>query len=155
MRQTDPTVDSSSPEAGDSRSSLVDRAPLGICRSSLSGDRFKSVNPAFCRMLGYSEQELLSMSISEQLFSVTPNRIEIGDVLQRDRRLNAQETSLRRRDGSMARVRVTAYLSPNQQGELDDVEAYLEDLTEQSALEQQIRAVQKLEAVGRSSPSRA
>ena len=49
----------------------------------------------------------------------------------------------------MARVRVTAYLARNRQGELDDVEAYVEDLTEQSALEQQIRAVQKLEAVGR------
>ncbi len=46
-------------------------------------------------------------------------------------------------------MRVTAYLTSNQRGELDDVESYFRDLTEQSVLEQQIRAVQKLEAVGR------
>ena len=56
---------------------------------------------------------------------------------------------MRRKDGSIARVRMTAYLTQNQQGDLDDVESYFEDLTEQSVLEQQIRAVQKLEAVGR------
>ena len=91
----------------------------------------------------------MACAISKQIFSAAPNRVELLDLLQRDRRLNAQETSLRRKDGSMARVSVTAYLTPNQQGELDDVESYIEDLTEQSVLEQQIRAVQKLEAVGR------
>lgn len=149
MRQTGPSVDPVSNEAADSQSSLVERAPFGICRSSLSGDCFKSVNPAFCRMLGYSEEELLGICISEQLYAEAPNRFELMELLERDHRLNAQETSLRRKDGSMARVRVTAYFARNRQGELDDVEAYVEDLTEQSALEQQIRAVQKLEAVGR------
>lgn len=151
MRQTDPDNDGSacSNDAVGSRSSLVDRAPFGICRSSLSRDHFISVNPAFCGMLGYSEEELLAMRLSERLYSDTPNRIELLDLLTRDQRLNAQETSFRRKDGSMARVRVTAYLTRNQRGELDDVESYFEDLTEQSVLEQQIRAVQKLEAVGR------
>src|SRR5450755_1544474 len=143
MRQTDP--DNSAvlvcDEGCDSRSSLVHRAPFGICRSSLSRDQFKSANPALCRMLGYSEEELLSVSISEQVFCVAPNRMEIADLLQRDNRLNAHETSLRRKDGSIARVRVTAYLTKNAQGEVDDVESYIEDLTEQSVLEQQIRAV--------------
>jgi len=151
MRQTDPDncgrLDSN--DATGSGSSLVDRAPFGICRSSLSRDQFASVNSAFCRMLGYSEEELLAMRLSERLYSDTPNRFELMDLLVRDHRFNAQETSLRRKDGSVARVRMTAYLTRNQQGDLDDVESYFEDLTEQSVLEQQIRAVQKLEAVGR------
>ncbi len=151
MRHTDPdnAAEPVCDEGCDSRSSLVHRAPFGICRSSLSRDQFKSVNPAFCRMLGYSAEELLGVSISEQIFCVAPNRMEIADLLLRDNRLNAHETSLRRKDGSTARVRVTAYLTKNANGELDDVESYIEDLTEQSVLEQQIRAVQKLEAVGR------
>ena len=79
MRQTDPdnygSADSN--DTSVSRSSLVDRAPFGICRSSLSRDRFTSVNPAFCRMLGYSEEELLAMRLSERLYSDTPNRFEL------------------------------------------------------------------------------
>jgi two-component system, cell cycle sensor histidine kinase and response regulator CckA len=151
MRQADPDnhIVPAFNEASGSRSSLVARAPFGICRSSLSRDRFTSVNAAFCHMLGYSEEELLSMSISDRLYSDASNRLELMELLARDHRFNAQETSLRRKDGSMARVRVTAYLTPNQRGQLDDVESYFGDLTEQSVLEQQIRAVQKLEAVGR------
>src|SRR5271166_1560478 len=129
--------------------SLIDRAPFGICRSSMSKDRFEAVNPALCQMLGYSEAELLGMSLSKQLYATAPNRDELIELLKRDRKLQAQETFLQRKDGSQIRVRATAFLTPDANGELDRVEAYIEDLTEQSALEQQIRAVQKLEAVGR------
>ena len=57
-------------------------------------------------MLGYSEEELLGMSISDQLYSDASNRFELMELLERDHRFNAQETSLRRKDGSLARVRV-------------------------------------------------
>ncbi len=129
--------------------SLVDRAPFGICRSSVAGDCFESVNPALCQMLGYSEQELYGLSLAEDLYAISPNRAELIALLGRDRRLQAQETVLRRKDGSQLRVRATVFLTPDNHGGSDHVEAYLEDLTQQSALEQQIRAVQKLEAVGR------
>jgi PAS domain S-box-containing protein len=129
--------------------SLIARAPMGICRTSLRRDRFESVNPTLCHMLGYSEDELLSLSLSQQLYSRTANRDELIDLLKRDRRLLAQETALQRKDGSQIRVRITAYLDADTNDEPDIVEAYIEDLTEQSALEQQIRSVQKLEAVGR------
>jgi two-component system cell cycle sensor histidine kinase/response regulator CckA len=151
MRQTNPS-DSATLRVVATRlprCSLVDRAPFGICRSSLARDRFESVNPAFCQMLGYSELELLGMSVSREVYPKVPNRSEIGELLLREHKLSAQETWFRRKDGSQVRVRVTAYLTPNEDGVLDIVEAYVEDLTEQSALEQQIRAVQKLEAVGR------
>jgi PAS domain S-box-containing protein len=142
-------VDEQLQESSARLKSLIDRAPFGICRSSLRKDRFESVNPALCRMLGYSEAELLSMSLSKQLYATAPNRFEIIELLKRDRKLQAQETILQRKDGSQIRVRANAFLTPDEDGELDRVEAYIEDLTEQSALEQQVRAVQKLEAVGR------
>jgi two-component system cell cycle sensor histidine kinase/response regulator CckA len=136
----------------DSRSrlrSLVDRAPFGICRSSLAGDRLESANPALCEMLGYSEEELLGLSLSKEVYSTTPNWLELLDLLKRDRKLLAQEAILQHKDGRQIRVRGSAFLAQGRNGELDEVEAYIEDLTEQSTLEQQIRAVQKLEAVGR------
>jgi PAS domain S-box-containing protein len=111
--------------------------------------RFISVNPAFCAMLGYTENELLAITPSEQIFAPIRNRAEIAELLRRDRRLRAEETLLCGKSGNTVRVRVTAFAIPNEHEELDEVQAYIEDLTEQSALEQQIRAVQKLEAVGR------
>ena len=53
------------------------------------------------------------------------------------------------RTDSQLRVRVTAYLTSDANAEPDEVEAYVEDMTQQSSLEQQVRQVQKLEAVGR------
>ena len=83
--------------------SLVERAPFGICRSSRSKDRFESVNPVFCRMLGYSEAELLGMSLSRQLYATAPNRAELAVSLKRDRKPQAQETVLLHKDGSQVR----------------------------------------------------
>jgi PAS domain S-box-containing protein len=100
-------------------------------------------------MLGYSEQELLGMRLSQQLYGNAPNGRELIDLLKRDRKLQAQEMLFDRRNGTQVRVRLSAYLTSDANGEPDQVEAYFEDLTEQSALEQQIRSVQKLEAVGR------
>lgn len=130
-------------------SSLVDRAPFGIARWSLAKDHFESVNVALCAMLGYSEQELLAMGMSRELYGNTPNGAELIDLLKRDRKLHGQEMLLTRKDGSQICVRVTAYLISGTQEAADEVEAYFEDLTEQSALEKQIRSVQKLEAIGR------
>ena len=62
---------------GEATSSLIDRAPFGICRLSLRHDRVKSANPALCEMLGYSEGELRGLSIARQLYANAPNRHEI------------------------------------------------------------------------------
>jgi two-component system, cell cycle sensor histidine kinase and response regulator CckA len=127
--------------------SLVDRAPFGVCRTSLVKDRVESANQALCEMLGYSETELLGLSMSKDLYVNSPNRAELIALLKRERKLRAQEAFLKHKDGRQIRVRLTAFLTPGENS--DQVDVYVEDLTEQSALEQQIRAVQKLEAVGR------
>ena len=43
---------------------VFEHAPFGMCVSGLDG-RFLQVNAAFCRMLGYSEEELLAKTWSE------------------------------------------------------------------------------------------
>jgi PAS domain S-box-containing protein len=129
--------------------SLVDQAPFGVCRISLARNRFESVNPALCAMLGYSEQELLQLPLSKQISAATRNLMELIELLKREGKLRAQEGTFQHKDGRQVRVRVTCFLTGCSTGELDQVDAYVEDLTEQSTLEQQIRAVQKLEAVGR------
>jgi two-component system cell cycle sensor histidine kinase/response regulator CckA len=128
--------------------SLVDRAPFGICRSGYMAERFETVNPAFCEMLGYTEQELLNLSLATQVYANPDERAQFNELLRRTRRLQGHELTFLRKDGRPIRLRVSAVLT-SQNGKSEQVEAYIEDLTEQSALEQQIRAVQKLEAVGR------
>ena len=129
--------------------SLVNNAPFGICRTSLKEDRFLTLNQALCQMLGYGREEMLGLQLSTQLYADANDRERMREIVQRNRTLQAFETSLVRRDGETVRVRAWGVLKPNLQGELDNLDVYIEDVTEQSTLEQQVRRVQKLEAVGR------
>ncbi len=129
--------------------SLVDQAPFGICRSGFLAERFETVNPAFCEMLGYSEEEVLDLSLATQVYAKPGERMHFMELLRRNGRLQGHELTFRRKDGSPIRLRVSAVLTSYGDQEKDRVEAYVEDMTSQSALEQQVRAVQKLEAVGR------
>ena len=129
--------------------SLVDRAPYGICRSGYLAEQFEMVNPAFCEMLGYSEEELLNLSLATQVYAKPSDRARFAELLRRNGKLQGHELTFLRKDGSPIRLRVSAVLTSSGDEKTDRVEAYVEDLTNQSALEQQVRAVQKLEAVGR------
>src|SRR5450631_2605328 len=129
--------------------SVVDRAPFGICRTRYMAERCESVNPALCEMLGYSEQEALKLSLSTQVYANRADRVQFNELLRRHGRLQGHEVVFLRKDGSPIRLRLSAVLTRHDDENQDRVEAYFEDLTEQSALEQQVRAVQKLEAVGR------
>lgn len=129
--------------------SLVNQAPFGICRSGFLAERFETVNPAFCEMLGYSEEEVLNLSLATQVYADPRERLHFMELLRRNGRLQGHELTFRRKDGSPIRLRVSAVLTSYGNEKEDHVEAYVEDMTSQSALEQQVRAVQKLEAVGR------
>lgn len=129
--------------------SLVDQAPFGICRKSFLAGRFESVNPALCQMLGYSPEELLTLPLATQLYANRGDRAQFNELLNRSGRLQGHELTFLKKDGSPIRLRVSAILTKHDDEKLDRVEAYFEDLTKEGALEQQVRAVQKLEAVGR------
>src|SRR5271169_2742410 len=63
--------------------SLVDQAPFGICRSGFLSERFETVNPAFCEMLGYSEEEVLDLSLATQVYADPGERIHFMELLRR------------------------------------------------------------------------
>ncbi len=129
--------------------SLVDQAPFGICRSGFLSERFEAVNPAFCEMLGYLEEEVLNLSLATQVYADPGERTHFMELLRRTGRLQGHELTFLKKDGSPIRLPVSAVVTSYGDKEKDRVEAYVEDMTSQSALEQQVRAVQKLEAVGR------
>ncbi len=130
--------------------SLVDNAPFGICRSSLDEDRFESLNPTMLKILGgYSIDEAMGLKISTQIYSDPKERGRLIEVLRRTPRIQGYEVSLVRRDGSTVPVRISGSVTRNVQTNMEYFAGYIEDMTQQSVLEQQVRQVQKLEAVAR------
>ena len=137
-------------ESEASLKALVDNAPFGIQQSLLEENRIKTLNPALRKMLGdYRVEEARQLNVSEQVYADPKDRDRLIEVLRRSGRIQGWETTFRRRDGSLVPVRITGSLSGEGNGAPEVFSAYVEDMTQQSALEQQVRQVQKLEAVGR------
>src|SRR5271157_5377545 len=129
--------------------SLVDNAPFGICRTSIEGDRFETLNSTLREMLGgYSLEEMLRLKISKQVWADSKDRDRMLEIMRRNLRIKGFETTFLRRDGSTIPVRISGSLIPDADG-AEHFEGYVEDMTQQSTLEQQVRQVQKLDAVGR------
>ncbi len=136
-------------ESEASLQALVDNAPFGISQSRVEEDCFKSINPAMRNMLGgYGLEDALQLKISTQVYADPKERDRLLEVLHRNGRIEGWETSLRRRDGSTVPVRISGRLSGGN-GKPEIFSPYVEDMTRQTTLEQQVRQVQKLEAVGR------
>jgi PAS domain S-box-containing protein len=130
--------------------SLVDSAPFGIIRTLLDEDRFESSNPAMLKILGgYSLDEAMRLKISTQVYSDPKDRGRLIEILRRNRTIQGYELNLLRRDGSTVPVRISGSLTRDAHTNTEYFAGYVEDMTQQSALEQQVRQVQRLEAVGR------
>ena len=127
---------------------LVDNAPFGIAQALISGDRLLNANPALLQMLGYSREEALKLVVSQQLYADPKDRSLLIEVLQRSGQVQGWETNFRRRDGSPLPVRISSSIHPKSDPDLIFA-SYIEDMSQQTRLEQQVRQVQKLEAVGR------
>ena len=128
---------------------LVDNAPLGICRISIEQNCFETLNPTLREMLGgYSLQEALQRNIMQQVWADARDRGRMIEILRLNSTIKGFETTFRRRDGSTIPVRISGSLLQDAEG-AEHFEGYVEDMTQQSALEQQVRQAQKLEAVGR------
>jgi PAS domain S-box-containing protein len=130
--------------------SLVDSAPFGILRGLTEEDRFESLNPAMLKILGgYSLAEALRLKISTQVYADPQDRGRLLEILGRNTTIQGFEINLLRRDGSKVPVRISGSVARDAHTGLECFAGYIEDLTQQSGLEQQVRQVQKLEAVAR------
>src|SRR5947209_139746 len=127
--------------------SLVTNAPYGICRCDSAGNLL-DVNPALISILGYEfAAELLGRNLagfypdSQQWFTVADN-------FRLMRPFNGLLAEWSRKQGTLVGVRLSGR---SIRGDRDALfyELYAEDVTEQRALEQQLRQSQKMEAVGR------
>ncbi|HXE90458.1 MAG TPA: PAS domain S-box protein [Terriglobales bacterium] len=129
--------------------SLVENAPYAIYTSSISEDRFTSVNQALVKMLGYgSREEVLALRLSTDVYWDPADRRQvIGRALLTDT-FTGYELDFKRKDGSRVSVRLGGRTLKDAQGKAYGFEGILEDITERRQLEQQLYQAQKMEAIG-------
>jgi PAS domain S-box-containing protein len=114
---------------------ILQTAMDGFCLVDMQG-RIIEVNAAYCRMSGYSEQELMSMRIPDLEVSETANdtAAHIQEVLAQGE--DRFESRHRRKDGSIFDVEVSVQYRPSDGGRCV---AFLRDITEDKQTKVQLR----------------
>jgi len=113
---------------------ILETAMNGFWLVDIQG-RLLQVNEAYCRMSGYSAQELLAMRIPDleaaETADETAAHIQTLMALGEDR----FESRHRRKDGSMFEVEVSVQYRPSESGQFV---VFLRDVTERKRAEQQL-----------------
>ena len=120
---------------------IMHTAMDGFCRLD-KGGRIKSVNDAYCRMMGYSAEEFLNMGIMDLEVIESPEEIaaHIRQIIAAGR--DRFETRQKRKDGTVLDVEVSAQYVPKEQA----VMSFFRDITEMKAGELRIRQLSLLKA---------
>ena len=123
---------------------MFERAPLGIAIADLSG-RYVRANPAFLRLLGYTEEELLDRTIHDVTHPLdkSENRRVFDDVTAGVRDQIEFEKRYLRKDGRVIWVRNTVAKLPGADGEPRYVVAMVEDITVRRHAEHELAGEQE------------
>ncbi len=122
-------------ESEEKHKSILKAAMDGFWLTDLQGN-IQEVNESYCKMSGYSEKELLGMTISEIEFN--ESKAEIADHMKKVIKLGGDRfnTLHRRKDGSIFEVEVSVNSRLNDDRQ---VVVFLRDITVQKRNEEAIR----------------
>jgi len=125
-------------ESGERHRTIVQAAMDGFWAVDPQG-RLMEVNDAYCRMSGYSAEELLTMRISD--LEALESEADIAAHTERILTENGGrfETQHRRKDRSLFDVEISVTPSPDKSGRLV---AFIRDITERKRAEMKIRDYQ-------------
>jgi len=118
---------------------LVENSAYGMCRCSKDG-RFLDVNQVLVTMLGYkSREELKSVNLACEIVQDPIKRAQLVERSPQTGRVELIETEWKRKDGTALRVRLSGRKVRGEKGALDGYGIIVEDVTDQRALEDQLR----------------
>lgn len=118
--------------------SIIDTAPIGVCITN-PGGRIEFINPAFCRLFGYSEQEL----IGQEFAVLAPEHLRHEMRAQHEQSIQdgielGREFTALRRDGSAITVLSDATVVETPGGGKQKV-TFVLDITERRRAEEALR----------------
>jgi diguanylate cyclase (GGDEF)-like protein/PAS domain S-box-containing protein len=121
-------------------SSTMELAAIGIAHVE-DGGRFRYVNPQLCEMLGYTEQELLAMTVKEVSH---PGDANMTDELRTELRSGAiksfkMEKRYLRKDGTPVWVGLTIACKRNRAGVCEYDISVVEDISSRKGAEERIQ----------------
>lgn len=118
----------------------IDKAGIGIFQSDENGTIF-NVNEHACKSLGYSKEELCSLSIFDIDLEITSDRmLELREIL-RDSGSVTHHTTHRRRDGTTFPVEITSNTLQFRGKEYGI--SFVKDITERKRMEHELRDSQE------------
>jgi two-component system, cell cycle sensor histidine kinase and response regulator CckA len=121
----------------------------GVYRASADG-AILMANPALAKMLGYdSERELKSLNLAVDVFAESEFSTHLFDQPGRRKQFARVETRWRRKDGTVITVEISGRPVNDDSGELLYFEVLAEDVSHQRTVQDRLRHVQKMEAIGR------
>lgn len=121
----------------------------GVYRATREG-RLLMVNEALVRLLGYeSEKEVLALNVAADIFRPGEYSPEMFDQPGRDKQFIRREVQWVRKDGTLTTVELSGRQVLDNDGAPWCTEVIVEDISHQRGVEQRLRHVQKMEAVGR------
>ena len=117
-------------------STLYTQAPIAITLNKFSDGQYVECNPEFCRLIGYSHQEVLQIGNDE----ITPpeyyaNDYEQLQCLHLTGRYGPYEKNLIHRDGHLIPVLLNGVLIESPNGE-QQIWSFVQDITERKRIEQ-------------------
>ncbi len=107
----------------------------------------REANPAFCRMVGYSRDELLGMNIRDLEAKETPEETTRHIKAVRAKGGDRFETRYRCKNGHIVNLAISTTFYEGKGARF--IIGFARDITEQIRLENQLRQAAKMEAVGR------
>jgi PAS domain S-box-containing protein len=137
-------------EAEEKYRGIFENAVEGIYQSTPDG-KYISANPALARMLGFhSPEELIETSNAHPMEYLDPEkRVEFQALMKKHGRVHGFQYQLRRCDDTLLWVSENAHAVRDAGGNVLYYEGTVEDITRHRELEEQLRQMQKIEAIGR------